>query len=200
MLALHFGAGNIGRGFIGQLLHEAGYDICFADVNQAVIDDINNLRKYYIEIVGDKPKRIEITNIEAVNSNDEAQIIEKIVGADIITTALGANILKYIAPVIAKGLIKRVQLNPQPINIIACENMINGSSKLRDLVYAQFDEENLNKIKRYAGFPNAAVDRIVPLQHNEEKLLVKTEEFFEWDIESIAVVGEKTGYKRCNLC
>lgn len=191
MLALHFGAGNIGRGFIGQLLHEAGYDICFADVNQAVIDDINNLRKYYIEIVGDKPKRIEITNIEAVNSNDEAQIIEKIVGADIITTALGANILKYIAPVIAKGLIKRVQLNPQPINIIACENMINGSSKLRDLVYAQFDEENLNKIKRYAGFPNAAVDRIVPLQHNEEKLLVKTEEFFEWDIESIAVVGEK---------
>ena len=43
MLALHFGAGNIGRGFIGQLLHEAGYDICFADVNQTVIDDINNL-------------------------------------------------------------------------------------------------------------------------------------------------------------
>ena len=128
MLALHFGAGNIGRGFIGQLLHEAGYDICFADVNQTVIDDINNLGKYYIEIVGDEPKRIEITNIEAVNSNDEAKVVEKIVNADIITTALGANILKYIAPVIAKGLLKRAQLNLKPINIIACENMINGSA------------------------------------------------------------------------
>lgn len=191
MLALHFGAGNIGRGFIGQLLHEAGYDICFADVNQIVIDDINNMGKYYIEIVGDEPKRIEITNIEAVNSNDEAKVVEKIVNADIITTALGANILKYIAPVIAKGLLKRVQLNLKPINIIACENMINGSAKLRDLVYEQFNEENLNKVKGYAGFPNAAVDRIVPLQHNDEKLLVKTEAFFEWDVESSAVAGEK---------
>lgn len=191
MLALHFGAGNIGRGFIGQLLHEAGYDICFADVNQTVIDDINNLGKYYIEIVGDEPKRIEITNIEAVNSNDEAKVVEKIVNADIITTALGANILKYIAPVIAKGLLKRAQLNLKPINIIACENMINGSAKLRDLVYEQFNEENLNKVKGYAGFPNAAVDRIVPLQHNDEKLLVKTEAFFEWDVESSAVAGEK---------
>ena len=191
MLALHFGAGNIGRGFIGQLLHEAGYDICFVDVNQTVIDDINNLGKYYIEIVGDEPKRIEITNIEAVNSNDEVKVVEKIVNADIITTALGANILKYIAPVIAKGLLKRAQLNLKPINIIACENMINGSVKLRDLVYAQFDEENLNKVKGYAGFPNAAVDRIVPLQHNDEKLLVKTEAFFEWDVESSAVAGEK---------
>ena len=191
MLALHFGAGNIGRGFIGQLLHEAGYDICFADVNQTVIDDINNLGKYYIEIVDDEPKRIEITNIEAVNSNDEAKVVAKIVNADIITTALGANILKYIAPVIAKGLLKRAQLNLKPINIIACENMINGSTKLRDLVYDQFDAETLNKVKEYAGFPNAAVDRIVPLQHNEEKLLVKTEAFFEWDIESNAVAGEK---------
>lgn len=191
MLALHFGAGNIGRGFIGQLLHKSNYKICFVDVNQTIIDDINKLKKYYIEIVGDSPERIEITDIEAVNSSDEKTVIEKIVQADIITTALGANVLKCIAPVIAKGINKRIAVNDKPLNIIACENMINGSSKLKELVYKHLEPEMINRLNGKIGFPNAAVDRIVPLQHNTEKLLVKTEKFFEWDVEVNSVVGEK---------
>ena len=146
MLAVHFGAGNIGRGFIGQLLYESGYEICFLDVNQTVIDDINNLGKYRIKLVGDTPKFIEVENIRQ---------------ADIITTALGANILKYIAPVIAKGINERIIKNKKPLNIIACENMIGASSKLEELVYKHFDELKIKELKKYISFPNSAVDRII---------------------------------------
>ena len=41
MKVLHFGAGNIGRGFIGKLLSESGFEVIFVDVNQPVIDLIN---------------------------------------------------------------------------------------------------------------------------------------------------------------
>lgn len=41
MIALHFGAGNIGRGFIGALLHHSGYDVVFADVNDTMVCLLN---------------------------------------------------------------------------------------------------------------------------------------------------------------
>lgn len=41
MIALHFGAGNIGRGFIGALLHHSGYDVVFADVNDTMVSLLN---------------------------------------------------------------------------------------------------------------------------------------------------------------
>lgn len=198
MLALHFGAGNIGRGFIGQVLYESNYNICFVDVNQEVIDEINKLGKYRIKIVGDIPKYIEIKNVIAINSNDIDEVIKKIVQADIITTALGANVLKFIAPVIAKGIVTRLKVNNKPLNIVACENMIGASSILKELVYKYLPKEKLSIVKEKIGFPNAAVDRIVPIQENKEKLLVETEEFFEWDIEEKSIIGQKPNIKGIN--
>lgn len=50
----------------------------FLDVNQTVIDDINNLGKYRIKLVGDTPKFIEVENISAVNSNDIDLVVKKL--------------------------------------------------------------------------------------------------------------------------
>ena len=193
--AVHFGAGNIGRGFIGLLLNKAGYHVTFVDVAAPLVDDINNLGKYNVQIFGQDDK-IQVDNVSAINSDKDLEsLLNAIVEADIVTTAIGPNILKFIAPNIAKGLTRRIEKNQTPLNIIACENMVGGSTILKNFVYENLSDEAKGKVEKLIGFPDAAVDRIVPAQHNDEKLLVKVEEFCEWDVDAKGFVGERPEIK-----
>jgi len=197
--AVHFGAGNIGRGFIGLLLSQAGYHVTFVDVAAPLVDDINTLGKYNVQIFGAAEKTL-VTNVSAINSNENLDaLLDAIVDADIVTTAIGPNILKFIAPNIAKGLTKRVAVNKTPLNIIACENMVGGSTVLKNFVYENLADDVKPEVQKLIGFPDAAVDRIVPLQKNDEKLLVKVEPYAEWDVDSKGVVGELPAIKGMTL-
>ena len=197
--AVHFGAGNIGRGFIGLLLSQAGYHVSFVDVAAPLVNDINELGKYNVQIFGEAEKTL-VENVSAINSNENLDaLLDAIVEADIITTAIGPNILKFIAPNIAKGLTKRVAVNKTPLNIIACENMVGGSTVLKNFVYENLADDVKPEVQKLIGFPDAAVDRIVPLQKNDEKLLVKVEPYAEWDVDSKGVVGELPAIKGMTL-
>ena len=197
--AVHFGAGNIGRGFIGLLLSQAGYHVSFVDVAAPLVNDINTLGKYNVQIFGEAQKTL-VENVSAINSNENLDaLLDAIVEADIVTTAIGPNILKFIAPNIAKGLTKRVAVNKTPLNIIACENMVGGSTVLKNFVYENLADDVKPEVAKLIGFPDAAVDRIVPLQKNDEKLLVKVEPYAEWDVDSKGVVGELPAIKGMTL-
>ena len=197
--AVHFGAGNIGRGFIGLLLSQAGYHVSFVDVAAPLVNDINELGKYNVQIFGEAEKTL-VENVSAINSNENLDaLLDAIVEADIVTTAIGPNILKFIAPNIAKGLTKRVATNKTPLNIIACENMVGGSTVLKNFVYENLADDIKPEVEKLIGFPDAAVDRIVPLQKNYEKLLVKVEPYAEWDVDAKGVVGELPAIKGMTL-
>ncbi len=66
MKALHFGAGNIGRGFIGKLLADAGIQLTFADVNQVVLDALNARHSYQVHVVGETE---QVDTVSGVTSN-----------------------------------------------------------------------------------------------------------------------------------
>lgn len=190
MKAIQFGAGNIGRGFIGAVLAEAGYSVVFADVVESLLESINERKKYTVHVTDTVSRDIEVEGISAVNSGSE-DAVREIVEADIITTAVGLRILKFVAPAIAKGLAARKAAGiEKPLNIIACENGLRATSQLKELVFAQLDPETAEWAATHAGFPDAAVDRIVPPVHCEIPLDVAVEEFYEWDVERSSFVGE----------
>lgn len=183
MKALHFGAGNIGRGFVGVLLREAGYDLVFADVSAPLIDALNEYDSYTVHEVGHDARDVTVTGFTGVNSATNLEgLYREIVEADIITTAVGPNVLRIIAPTIAKGLEHRAAEGKGKVAIMACENAINATDGLAAAIreaYPLADE--------VAFFANTAVDRIVPNQkarEGAEALDVTVETYHEWAVEA----------------
>lgn len=182
MKAVHFGAGNIGRGFVGLLLHEAGYEVVFADVADALISQLASASSYDVHEVGENPAVKTVTGFRAFNSaSQEAAVVEEIATADVVTTAVGPHILKFVAPVIARGLAARPADLPA-LQVMACENAINATDLLHTEIQAAWDE-SAGDLGAVAVFANTAVDRIVPNQAPGQGLDVTVETFYEWVID-----------------
>ena len=187
--AIQFGAGNIGRGFIGAVLSEAGYHVVFADVNMEVIDRINKDGAYTVHIMDVESRDVRISNISGVDSGG-GEIVDEIVRAEIITTAVGLRILPFIAPAIAKGIAaRRAAGGGEPLNVIACENGIRATSQLREEVYKHLSAEEAAWCDAHVGFADCSVDRIVPPVRSENPIDVVVERFFEWNVERAAFKG-----------
>lgn len=187
--AIQFGAGNIGRGFIGAVLAKSGYNVIFADVNKEIVDRINADGHYTVHIKDVESEDILISGVSAVDSSTDA-ITEKIKEASLITTAVGLRILKFIAPAIAKGIIARMEAGiEEPLNIIACENGLRATTQLKEAVLEHLDGNQKEWCLAHTGFPDCAVDRIVPPVRSENPIDVVVERYYEWDVEEKAFVG-----------
>lgn len=193
MKALHFGAGNIGRGFIGKLLADSGVYITFADINASQIEQINQHRQYGVKIVGDSQRLEMVQGIEAIHSGDEQAVCQKICEVDLITTAVGPNVLTILAPLFAKGILARLKAgNMRPLNVIACENMVRGTSFLKAKIFEQLSEAEQQAVENAVGFVDSAVDRIVPPAEPNpaDPLEVTVESFSEWIVDRTQFKGE----------
>jgi mannitol-1-phosphate 5-dehydrogenase len=173
-IAVHFGAGNIGRGFVAQFLHESGYEVVFADVSAELIGALQAQPSYLVHEIGEGARDHVVDGYRAINSaTHEREVVAAIASADLVTTAVGARILRFVAPVLAKGLAARAA-DAAPLAVIACENAIGGTDILAEEVRKIGPAEN-------AVFANCAIDRIVPEQHGG--LDVTIESFSEWVVD-----------------
>lgn len=192
MNALHFGAGNIGRGFIGLLLAQNGFQVTFADVSEVLIDAIKKEGKYRVILADESHEAVPVEGVFGINSAKEPDALkEAVLKADLITTAVGVNIVPHIGRSLLEGIKERLhQEKVTPFSIIACENAVGATKVLKEALYEGLSEDEKTLAEMYIGFPNSAVDRIVPMQKNENPLDVQVEPFFEWVVEEDAVKGE----------
>jgi mannitol-1-phosphate 5-dehydrogenase len=190
MKAVHFGGGNIGRGFIGLLLSRAGYRVEFIDVDDLLVQLLNRRGQYTVELANEEAESTVVDNVTAINGNDNELVAQAVAETDLVTTAVGVNVLKYIARNIAEGIKRRLEASssPPPLTIIACENTIGGSTQLKAFVYEHLTLELRERADRRIAFPDAAVDRIVPIQQNEDRLKVIVEPFYEWVVDRSAML------------
>ena len=189
---IQIGAGNIGRACIGRLFHQANYEIYFSDINAELISMIHERKEYNVRMVGkDFDETIKIDNVDKVSEYRE-EFVRLSNEIEIITTAVGVNILPKIASFIVDIInIRHKYQNNNPLNIMACENTTGASSKLKESVYNLLDvniREWIEKEKNIA-FPNVAIDCIVPNIENENPLTVTCENFADLIIDRNVFIG-----------
>ena len=184
--AVMYGAGNIGRGFIGQIFHDSGFEVVFIDVNADVVSALND-RGSYIQIIidGNAIERCEITGVRAVDGHDREAVSHEMAECEIMAVSVGAAVLPHIAPFLAEGFTFRTR----PLNILVCENLIHAPAVLRDHVSGYLtDLSVLDKI----GFAGATIGRMVPvmslLQRADDPTVIAVERFCTLPVDADAVI------------
>ncbi|MBD2845029.1 mannitol-1-phosphate 5-dehydrogenase [Paenibacillus sp. IB182496] len=188
--AVHFGPGNIGRGFIGLRLSRSGYDVCFVSRNEKQVAMLKSRGGYPVYIAGGDPEMLEVDNISAVHARNTDAVARRIVEAALVTTAVGASNLKDIAATIARGIVLRMQHTDEPLHIIACENAVGASTKLKKWVFKHLPADLHDQAHRQIAFPDSAIDRIVPTKKHDDPLAVTVEPYYEWAIDRSAIIME----------
>lgn len=170
MNAVMYGGGNIGRGFIGGLLSQSGYRVTFIDVAEPVVKHLQEKGCYPVRYVSSSGfEDVLIENVTAVNGNDTEAASAAIAACDIMATAVGARILKFIVPNIVAGLRKRWAANGTPLNIIVCENLMDANLVVEGMIKEQLTEEEKAKFDQTVGLVEASIGRMVPIQTEEMK-------------------------------
>ncbi|MBD3175298.1 MAG: mannitol-1-phosphate 5-dehydrogenase [Armatimonadia bacterium] len=161
MTLVQFGAGNIGRSFIGQLFAQAGYDVCFVDVDQELVAELNIARSYVVEVRDTPRQEIEIEGVRALHAGAKDRLVEEIAKADILGTAVGPRALPKVYPVIAEGLRARREAGGGPIDIILCENLRDAAEHAREGLAECLPEDY--PLDELVGLVETSIGKMVPL-------------------------------------
>jgi mannitol-1-phosphate 5-dehydrogenase len=157
-----FGAGKIGRSFIGQLFGSSGYKTVFIDVDPVIISLLNERNSYRVVIKGDKEEEIIVHQVQAISALDTASVIDAVATAGIAAVSVGKNALEKVLPVIASGLEKRYKDNPdKPLDIILAENMRSAADFTREQLL-----KNLSSgfpVDSYVGLIETSIGKMVPI-------------------------------------
>ncbi len=196
MKAVMYGAGNIGRGFIGQLLYQSGYETSFVDVNPAVIEQLNTRHSYPVRILyKDTYEEQMVEKVSCVDGRDPEAVATAIAEADVMATAVGVNVLKFIIDPVSQGLKKRfADPASKPLNIIICENLIGADSYLKNAIAEKLTEDEKKLLDEKVGFVEASIGRMVPVQtpemQGDNPLRVCVESYGILPVDKAAFKGE----------
>lgn len=178
MRAVIFGAGNIGRGLVGEALHDSGYSLTFVDVSADVVELLRREGGYSIASAS---ARRDIPVERALTAGESAAVDAALADADLIATSVGAAALEFVAEPIAAGLRKRTA---RPVNVLACENVHPNSATLGRYVGKHLGASAM----RGVSFPNCVVDRIAPGEPGA--LTVRVEAGFEFVVDATDWLGD----------
>ena len=203
-VAVQFGAGNIGRGFMGELFWAGGYRTVFVDVDRPLVEALRSRGSYEIHhITNEGDQAVTIAGVSGIDAHDASAVAEAVGGASLVCTAVGVRALQAVTPAIAEGMARRL-LYPGtlPLNVITCENLLGAGRFLRELVRTELEQVAMVGYHRTLsqrefdarfGFVEAVVSRMVPIVPDEirrrDPLWIACEPYARLPVDAAAIRG-----------
>jgi mannitol-1-phosphate 5-dehydrogenase len=191
-----FGAGATGRAHVGLLAWQAGYEIVFVDKDLTLVNALQASNHYTVKLFNAENgiqsiDEVDVTGFKVFPHTERELIASEIVDADLVLTAVFDQNLGDVAITIARAVhLCRENGRQKPLNVIACENMMDSSSSLRKHVERLLDDEDRSYSQQYFGFPDCMISRVVPRPESDPLNLV-TENYNEWTVRAETFKGEK---------
>lgn len=186
---VQFGAGNIGRSLVGQLFSLAGWEVVFVDALEPLVSAMNEKGRYDV-VVKDtlapgQPDRIEVTNCRALLASDSDAVASAVAQADMVSTAVGPNVLPKLAPVIAAGLTQRTA----PLSILFCENLRRASQLMRQQLAEHLPDDF--DLSARVGLVETSIGKMVPIMPAE---VTRTDPLVVWAEAYNQIIADRAGF------
>lgn len=179
MKFVQFGAGNIGRSFIGQLFARSGFEVVFVDVVEDVVAALNERGRYRVEIKDRNPETIWVENVRAVNGRDADAVVAELADCRLCATAVGPKALAALQPAIARGILLRAENGLPPLDLILCENLRDAAHIMSEGLRGHLPDGF--PLEAHAGLVETSIGKMVPIMpdevRREDPLLVYAEAY-----------------------
>lgn len=163
-----FGAGKIGRSFIGQLFSRAGYEVVFIDTDERIIKELIQRRSYNVIIKSDSgDETLNIRNVRGIQADNRVAVISELTDCDYVATAVGQTNLAAITPLLARGIKSKWESgNTKPTDIILAENLRNAAGFIKNFLkqYLPVDYPLDEKI----GLIETSIGKMVPIMSEKD--------------------------------
>lgn len=180
---VQFGAGSIGRGFIAQLFHEAGWEVVFVEASPSFAEELRHRGSYRVLEVGENGEReTRVTGFRILDVSEFDQVALEASTADLLSTAVGLAHLPSLAPVVAQAL----TLRKAPLDALICEN---GATAAEDFRQAVLDNGKGRALAPF-GCVRTSIGRMAPVQvPGNDPLDVRVEPYRHLPVEAAAFTG-----------
>ena len=123
-----FGAGATGRGHVGLLAWQAGFELVLVDKKPDLVEALRQRGRYAVRLYGQGCQEIVVSGYRVYHSAERGAIAEEIRDCSLVLTAVFDENLPDVAETIALGVSAGARSGRKgPLNCIACENMMDSS-------------------------------------------------------------------------
>jgi mannitol-1-phosphate 5-dehydrogenase len=163
-----FGAGRIGRSFIGQLFSRSGFEVVFVDTSKQLTDTLTRRKQYKVIFKNNTGDKIlHIKNVRGVCLYDSEKVTRELATSGIAALCVGQQGLTEAVPAVARALVLRRELfGDQPLDIIIAENMRNSEQYL-SAELSRYLPQNF-PLGQIAGLVETSIGKMVPIMSQKD--------------------------------